>query len=123
MGILPINNDYNCSAVVGYGTGQGYAQKPGRRPLQLDFVFRTAVRIATISSRQAMHAPAPPTRTVASVQGWLDKAVTAGYVPTHYGNGPEEANSPRPACAAVSAQPSVATYHTSGPLLPPRSAA
>jgi hypothetical protein len=85
MGILPIYNDYNCSAVSGYNTGMGYAQ--------------VATSVAAHDTEPKGHviavdieppgAACPGAGNVDSgfIRGWYDGVTAAGYVPVFYGNG------------------------------------
>jgi hypothetical protein len=85
MGILPIYNDYDCSAVSGYDTGMGYAQ--------------VATAVAAHDTEPKGHviaidieppgAACPGAANVDSgfIRGWYDGVTAAGYVPVFYGNG------------------------------------
>ena len=85
MGILPIYNDYNCSAVSGYDTGKGYAE--------------VATSVAAHDTEPKGHviaidieppgAACPGAGNVDSgfIRGWFDGVTAAGYVPVFYGNG------------------------------------
>ena len=85
MGILPIYNDYNCSAVSGYDTGMGYAQ--------------VATSVAAHDTEPVGHVIAidiePPGEACPGagnidsgfIRGWYDGVTGAGYVPVFYGNG------------------------------------
>ena len=85
MGILPIYNEYNCSAVVGYDTGVSYAQAavsvaediriPHGRVLAIDI--------------EPPGAACPGAANVDSgfIRGWYDGVHNAGYVPVFYGSG------------------------------------
>lgn len=108
MGILPIYNDYNCSAVVGYGTGQGYASAATSAAAGLGIPHGSAIAIDIEPPGDAC--PGAANVDGGFVQGWFDGVVTAGYVPTYYGNGTGGSEFASAWCAAVSAQPAVATY-------------
>ena len=85
MGILPIYNDYNCSAVAGYDTGMSYAQ--------------VATSVAAHDTEPKGHviaidieppgAACPGAANVDSgfIRGWYDGVTAAGFVPVFYGNG------------------------------------
>jgi hypothetical protein len=85
MGILPIYNDYDCSAVSGYNTGLGYAQE----------ATSVAAHIAIPKGRvvavdiEPPGAQCPGAAYVDSgfIRGWYDGVKQAGYVPVFYGNG------------------------------------
>ena len=85
MAILPIYNDYDCSAVSGYDTGMGYAR------------IATAVAAHDTEPKgdviaidiEPPGAACPGAANVDSgfIRGWYDGVTAAGYVPVFYGNG------------------------------------
>jgi hypothetical protein len=106
MGILPIYNDYNCSAVVYYATGQAYANQavaaaqrigiPKGRLLAIDIEPPGAV------------CPGAGRVDAGFIQGWYDGVSLAGYVPVYYGNGTRGSEFARAWCTAVRAAPNIA---------------
>ena len=106
MGILPIYNDYDCSAVVGYSTGRAYAGAATAAAATLGIPQGRAVAIDIEPPGAAC--PGAANVDAGFVGGWFDGVNAAGYVPTYYGNGTAGSEFASAWCAAVSAQPSVA---------------
>jgi hypothetical protein len=106
MGILPIYNDYNCSAVVSYGTGRAYA----------DEAVAAAQRIGIPRGRLLAIDIEPPGAACPGaggvdagfITGWYDGVRQAGYVPVYYGNGTSGSEFAGAWCAAVTASPQIA---------------
>jgi Domain of unknown function (DUF1906) len=108
MGILPIYNQYNCSNVVGYGTGQAYAVSATAAAAGLAIPQGRAIAIDIEPPGDAC--PGAAGVDAGFITGWFDGVAAAGYVPTYYGNGTGGSEFASAWCAAVAAQPSVATY-------------
>ena len=106
MGILPIYNQYNCSNVVGYDTGKGYAVAATAASASLGIPQGRAIAIDIEPPGAAC--PGAVNVDAGFVQGWFDGVVAAGYVPTYYGNGTGGSEFASAWCAAVSAQPALA---------------
>jgi Domain of unknown function (DUF1906) len=107
MGILPIYNAYNCSNVVGYDTGKGYADAATGAAADLGIPQGRAIAIDIEPPGDAC--PGAVNVDQGFVQGWYDGVTAAGYVPTYYGNGTGGSEFASAWCAAVSAQPALAT--------------
>jgi hypothetical protein len=108
MGILPIYNDYDCSNVVGYSTGQTYAAAATAAAAGLGIPQGRAIAIDIEPPGDAC--PGAVNVDSAFVTGWFDGVMAAGYAPTYYGNGTAGSEFATAWCAAVAAQPSLLTY-------------
>jgi hypothetical protein len=106
IGILPIYNDYDCSAVSGNGLGSQYAQA-AIRWLQNDLIPRgTAIAVDIEPAGDAC--PGAANVDAGFIAGWYDVLTQAGYAPAYYGN-----TSPGSAfaiawCAAAQQRPEIA---------------
>src|SRR4029077_11278417 len=80
-----IYNEYNCSAVVGYDTGMGYAREA---TAVAEHITIPQGRVIAIDI-EPPGAACPGAVHVDSgfVRGWYDGVSGAGYVPLFYGNG------------------------------------
>ena len=107
MGILPIYNDYNCSAVVYYGTGRGYAARAVAAAQRLGIPQGTVLAIDIEPPGYAC--PGAGGVDAGFISGWYDGVHGAGYTPVYYGNGTRGSEFARAWCAAVAAQPTIAT--------------
>jgi len=107
MGILPIYNDYNCSAVVYYGTGRAYAAQAVAAAQRLGIPQGRVLAIDIEPPGAAC--PGAGGVDAGFISGWYDGVHGAGYVPVYYGNGTQGSEFARAWCAAVSAQPTIAT--------------
>ena len=107
MGILPIYNDYDCSAVRYYDTGHGYAVAAVAAARSLGI---PAGRVIAIDIEPAGDA-CPGAANVDSgfIEGWYDGIHSAGYIPLYYGNGTAGSDFASAWCATVSALPNIAT--------------
>ena len=108
MAMLPIYNDYNCSNVVGYSTGQTYAAEATAAAAGLGIPQSRAIAIDIEPPGDAC--PGAVNVDSGFITGWFDGVATAGYAPTYYGNGTAGSEFASAWCAAVAAQPSVLTY-------------
>ena len=105
MAILPIFNDYDCSAVAGHDTGQSYA-------------------INAVAAAAGLHIPKgtvlvidiePPGPWCSGgidgpfVQGWYDGITAGGYAPGYYGDGTASSTFASAWCGAVASRPEIAT--------------
>jgi hypothetical protein len=106
IGLLPIYNAYNCSNVVGYDTGKGYAAAATAAAASLGIPQGRAIAIDIEPPGDAC--PGAAGVDAGFVAGWFDGVLAAGYAPTYYGNGTAGSEFASAWCAAVSAQPSVA---------------
>jgi hypothetical protein len=85
MAILPIYNEYNCSAVVGYDTGMGYAQAA---TAEAAHIYIPKGRVVAIDIEPPGAAcPGAVNVDAGFIKGWYDGVTKAGYVPVFYGNG------------------------------------
>ncbi|MDQ2943273.1 MAG: DUF1906 domain-containing protein, partial [Candidatus Dormibacteraeota bacterium] len=105
MGILPIYNEYDCSNVVGYDTGMGYAAAATDAAAGLGIPNGRAIAIDI--EPPGDQCPGAVGVDAGFVQGWYDGVSSAGYAPTYYGNGTAGTEFASAWCAAVSAQPEV----------------
>jgi hypothetical protein len=108
MGILPIYNDYTCSNVVSYGTGQSYAAEATAAAAGLGIPQGRAIAIDIEPPGDAC--PGAVNVDSGFITGWFDGVSAAGYAPTYYGNGTAGSEFASAWCAAVAAQPSLLTY-------------
>ena len=106
IGILPIYNEYNCSNVVGYDTGKGYAAEATAAAASLGIPPGRAIAIDIEPPGDAC--PGAVNVDAGFVAGWFDGVIAAGYAPTYYGNGTAGSEFASAWCTAVSAQPAVA---------------
>jgi hypothetical protein len=107
MGILPIYNDYNCSAVAYYATGRAYAAQAVAAAKRLGIPQGRVLAIDIEPPGAAC--PGAGGVDTGFISGWFDGVHGAGYVPVYYGNGTRGSEFARAWCAAVTAQPSIAT--------------
>jgi hypothetical protein len=107
IGILPIYNAYNCSNVVGYETGSRYAAEATAAAASLGIPHGRVLAIDIEPPGDAC--PGAIGVDSGFVQGWYDGVAAAGYAPTYYGNGTAGSEFASAWCAAVGAQPAVAT--------------
>ena len=107
MGILPIYNDYNCSAVVYYGTGRAYAASAVAAARRLGIPQGRVLAIDIEPPGAAC--PGAGGVDAGFISGWYDGLSGAGYVPVYYGNGTRGSEFARAWCSAVSTQPTIAT--------------
>lgn len=106
MAILPIYNDYNCSAVVGYNAGRQYGGAATEAALSLGIPQGRALVIDI----EPPGAACPGAANVDSgfVQGWYDGVTTAHYVAAYYGDGTAGKEFASAWCAAVTSRPEIA---------------
>ena len=105
MGILPIFNHYDCSAVSGYDTGTAYAAEATSAASGLG-IPRGTVLVVDIEP------PGPWCSGAIDgpfVEGWYDGVSDAGYAPGYYGDGTAWSTFGQAWCAAVGDRPEVAT--------------
>ena len=108
MGILPIYNDYDCSNVIGYDTGKGYAAAATSAAAGLGIPQGRGVAIDIEPPGDAC--PGAAGVDAGFIQGWYDGVAGAGYVPVYYGNGTGGSEFGSAWCGAVAAQPAVGTF-------------
>ncbi len=106
MGILPIYNDYDCSAVSGNATGSAYGLAAVQRAR--NDVIPQGVGIAIDIEPPGDWCPGAANVDKAFIEGWYDQLSHAGYVPTFYGNSSPGSEFARAWCAAVAERPDIA---------------
>ena len=104
FGILPIYNDYDCSAVSGYGTGQSYGVTAAAAAADLR-IPKGTVLVIDIEPPGAWCSGAVD---AAFIEGWYDGVSGAGYAPGYYGDGTSWSTFGSAWCAAVADRPEVA---------------
>jgi hypothetical protein len=106
MGILPIYNDYDCSAVSSYATGRGYAGSASGAAASLGIPKGRVIAVDI----EPPGAACPGAAGVDSgfVEGWYDGISAAGYAPAFYGNGTNGSEFATAWCTAVAALPNIA---------------
>jgi len=106
MGILPIYNDYDCSAVSTYATGNGYATAAVAAAESLGIPQGRVIAIDI----EPPGAACPGAANVDSgfIEGWYDGIIGAGYAPAYYGNGTAGSEFGAAWCSTVSVLPNIA---------------
>jgi hypothetical protein len=106
MGILPIYNDYDCSAVSSYATGRGYAASASAAAASLGIPKGRVIAVDI----EPPGAACPGAAGVDSgfIEGWYDGIFAAGYAPAFYGNGTNGSEFGTAWCTAVTALPNIA---------------
>jgi hypothetical protein len=107
MGILPIYNDYNCSNVSSYSTGNSYGVAATAAAARLGIPKGRLVVIDIEPYGDAC--PGAGNVDSGFIEGWYDGVTKAGYVPGYYGNGTSGSEFASAWCAAVTALPNIAT--------------
>jgi hypothetical protein len=103
MGILPIYNDYDCSAVSGYDTGKAYATDASSAARSLGI---PRGRIIAID----IEPPGPWCSGAVDaefIKGWYDGVTLYGYAPTYYGNGTDGSEFASAWCIAIIDRPEI----------------
>ncbi|HET7467169.1 MAG TPA: glycoside hydrolase domain-containing protein [Candidatus Dormibacteraeota bacterium] len=108
MGILPIFNDYDCSAVSGNGTGTFYGQQAVGWTVTDRIPKGTAIAIDIEPPGDAC--PGAANVDKGFIEGWYDGVVQAGYVPAFYGNTSGGSAFATAWCSAVAERPEIATH-------------
>ncbi len=85
MGILPIYNNYDCSAVTGYQTGLRYASEAVAAGAVLGIPPGSVLAIDI--EPPGDQCPGAASVDAGFIEGWYDGITIAGYVPLYYGNG------------------------------------
>ncbi len=107
MGILPIYNDYNCSAVSGYQTASGYAQAAADAAAAAGIPPGTGIVIDIEPA--GPYCPGAGRVDALFVQGWYDGLTQRNYVPIFYANSTAYRAFAQAYCAAVEARSEIAT--------------
>jgi Domain of unknown function (DUF1906) len=107
MGILPIYNDYDCSAVSGYAAGAAYAASAVQIATADQIPLGTGVAIDIEPPGDAC--PGAANVDVGFINGWYDVITSAGYAPIYYGNTTPGSSFGQAWCATVAQRPEIAT--------------
>jgi hypothetical protein len=105
MGILPIYNNYNCSAVHGYSAGLRYASEASAAATNLGIPSGTVLAIDI--EPPGDWCPGAANVDAGFVQGWFDGITLANFAPMYYGNGTAGSEFASAWCRAVSARPEI----------------
>jgi Domain of unknown function (DUF1906) len=106
MGILPIYDDYDCSAVQGYQTGLTYATAAAAQAV-FDGI-PAGVGIAVDIEPPGVACPGTANVDPAFLQGWHDGMTQAHYQPIFYGDATPGSSFQRGWCTLVAARPEFA---------------
>lgn len=106
MGILPIYNDYDCSAVSGNATGASYGLAAVQYA-QNDIIPLGAVLAIDIEP-VGDACPGAANVDYAFISGWYDVVHTAGYTPVFYGNTAPGSAFANAWCSTVQQRPDIA---------------
>jgi hypothetical protein len=106
MGVLPIYNDYNCSAVRTYNVGLRYANQATIAATVLGIPQGTVLAIDI--EPYGEQCPGAARVDAGFVEGWYDGVVAAGYAPLYYGNGTAGSEFASAWCNAVQQRPELA---------------
>jgi hypothetical protein len=106
LGILPIYNDYDCSAVSGNATGADYAHA-AIGWLWNDLIPQGTV-IAIDIEPYGDQCPGAANVDTAFIQGWYDVLIKAGYVPAYYGDTAPGSAFANAWCATTQQRPDIA---------------
>jgi len=106
IGILPIYNDYDCSAVSGYSAGSAYAVSAVQIAIADQMPLGTGIAIDIEPPGDAC--PGAANVDEGFITGWYDGITTAGYAPVYYGNSTPQSAFGSAWCAAVAARPEIA---------------
>ncbi len=104
LGILPIYNDYDCSAVSGYERGQAYGTEATDAAARDNIPSGTVVMID-------IEPPGPWCSggvDAAFIAGWYDGVMLAGYAPGYYGDSTAGSTFGQAWCAAAAERPEIA---------------
>lgn len=107
MGILPIYNDYDCSAVLGYAAGSAYAASAVQVAIADLIPVGTGIVIDIEPPGDAC--PGAANVDVGFITGWYDVITGAGYAPVYYGNTTAGSEFGSAWCATVAQRPEIAT--------------
>ena len=107
MGILPIYNDYDCSAVRTYGVGLRYASEAVAAASGLGIPAGTV--LAVDIEPYGEQCPGAANVDAGFIQGWYDGITLANFAPMYYGNGTAGTEFASAWCHAVTSRPEIAT--------------
>jgi hypothetical protein len=106
MGILPIYNDYDCSAVRTYGVGLRYASEAAAAATILGIPAGTV--LAVDIEPYGEQCPGAARVDAGFIQGWYDGITLANFAPMYYGNGTAGTEFASAWCRAVTSRPEIA---------------
>lgn len=107
MGILPIYNNYDCSAVSGYAAGAAYAA--GAVQIAQADQIPSGTGIAVDIEPPGDQCPGAGNVDAAFITGWYDVISGSGYAPIYYGNTTPGSAFGQAWCATVAQRPEVQT--------------
>ena len=106
MGILPIYDDYDCSAVQGYQTGLAYATAAAGQAVADG--IPAGVGIAVDIEPPGAACPGTSNVDPAFLQGWHDGMTAAHYLPIYYGDATPGSSFQQGWCTLVAMHPEFA---------------
>jgi hypothetical protein len=106
MGILPIYNDYDCSAVSGSAAGAAYAASAVQIAIADQIPLGTGIAIDIEPPGDAC--PGAVNVDAGFITAWYDGIAAAGYAPVYYGNTTAGSEFGSAWCAAVAQRPEIA---------------
>ncbi|MGZ3433262.1 MAG: glycoside hydrolase domain-containing protein, partial [Isosphaeraceae bacterium] len=108
MGILPIYNDYNCSAVSGSAAGSAYAAAA----VQIAAADQIPLGIGIAIDIEPPGDACPGAANVDSsfITAWYEGVSGAGYAPIYYGNTTPGSEFGQAWCSAVGLRPEIAVH-------------
>ncbi|HZK72800.1 MAG TPA: glycoside hydrolase domain-containing protein, partial [Clostridia bacterium] len=106
IGILPIFNNYDCSAVRTYKVGLLYANEAVAAAENLG--VSTGSVLAIDIEPYGEQCPGAARVDAGFIEGWYDGITLAGYAPLYYGNGTAGSEFATSWCRAAAARPEVA---------------
>ena len=107
LGILPIYNEYDCSAVSSYATGHSYAVSAVAAARNLGIPRGRVLAVDIEPPGDAC--PGAAYIDSGFIDGWYEGVRDAGYVPVFYGNGTQGSEFASAWCTAVAAVPTIGT--------------
>lgn len=107
MGILPIYNNYDCSAVSGYAAGAAYAA--GAVQIAQADQIPSGTGIAVDIEPPGDQCPGAGNVDAAFISGWFDVISGSGYAPVYYGNTTPGSAFAEAWCATVAQRPDIQT--------------
>ena len=107
MGILPIYNNYDCSAVSGYAAGAAYAA--GAVQIAQADQIPSGTGIAVDIEPPGDQCPGAGNVDAGFISGWYDVISGSGYAPVYYGNTTPGSAFGQAWCATVAQRPEIQT--------------
>ena len=106
MGILPIYDDYDCSAVHGYDSALRYANEASAAAANLGIPQGTG--LAVDIEPPGPYCPGAANVDAGFITGWYDGITLANYAPLYYGNGTAGSEFGSAWCRAATDRPEIA---------------